>query len=143
MGRHHSRQRRGKVHRLWRRLEVARLQLGDDQLALDQAEQTVGRLVGLLEEGPPSQRVDGVVPLHDPGERVLHRGRGAAHLVADRAQHQVFRLERLALHGHVLVQGEHACRLAFDHPLSGARVDVRSPLPDDLQRALSRAERLS
>jgi 23S rRNA pseudouridine1911/1915/1917 synthase len=37
----------------------------------------------------------------------------------------------------------HACRLAFDHPLSGARVDVRSPLPDDLQRALSRAERLS
>ena len=37
----------------------------------------------------------------------------------------------------------HACRLAFDHPLTGARVDVRSPLPDDLQRALSRAERLS
>ena len=37
----------------------------------------------------------------------------------------------------------HACRLAFDHPLSGARVDVRSPLPDDLQRALLRAERLS
>ena len=37
----------------------------------------------------------------------------------------------------------HACRLAFDHPLTGARVDVRSPLPDDLQRALALAERLS
>jgi 23S rRNA pseudouridine1911/1915/1917 synthase len=37
----------------------------------------------------------------------------------------------------------HACRLAFDHPVTGARVDVRSALPDDLQQALARAERLS
>lgn len=37
----------------------------------------------------------------------------------------------------------HATRLAFDHPLGGARVDVTSPLPDDLRAALERAERLS
>jgi 23S rRNA pseudouridine1911/1915/1917 synthase len=37
----------------------------------------------------------------------------------------------------------HACRLAFDHPVTGARVDVSSPLPDDLREALARAERLS
>jgi 23S rRNA pseudouridine1911/1915/1917 synthase len=37
----------------------------------------------------------------------------------------------------------HAARLAFDHPVTGARVDVSSPLPDDLVRALERAERLS
>jgi 23S rRNA pseudouridine1911/1915/1917 synthase len=37
----------------------------------------------------------------------------------------------------------HATRLAFDHPLTGERIDVRSPLPRDLQSALARAERLS
>jgi 23S rRNA pseudouridine1911/1915/1917 synthase len=37
----------------------------------------------------------------------------------------------------------HATRLAFEHPLTGRRVEVRSPLPEDLQRALERAERLS
>jgi 23S rRNA pseudouridine1911/1915/1917 synthase len=37
----------------------------------------------------------------------------------------------------------HAARLAFDHPLSGARVDVSSPLPADLRAALKEAERLS
>jgi 23S rRNA pseudouridine1911/1915/1917 synthase len=35
----------------------------------------------------------------------------------------------------------HATRLAFDHPLSGDRVEVVSPLPPDLARALRRAER--
>jgi 23S rRNA pseudouridine1911/1915/1917 synthase len=30
----------------------------------------------------------------------------------------------------------HAERLAFDHPVTGERIDVRSPLPDDLARAL-------
>ena len=30
----------------------------------------------------------------------------------------------------------HAARLAFEHPFSGAPVDVSSPLPDDLQRVL-------
>ncbi len=30
----------------------------------------------------------------------------------------------------------HAYRLSFDHPATGERVDVRSELPDDLQRAL-------
>jgi 23S rRNA pseudouridine1911/1915/1917 synthase len=33
----------------------------------------------------------------------------------------------------------HAARLAFAHPVSGAPVDVRSPLPDDLAAALERA----
>ena len=33
----------------------------------------------------------------------------------------------------------HATRLAFDHPHTGARVDVASPLPPDLRQALSRA----
>jgi 23S rRNA pseudouridine1911/1915/1917 synthase len=37
----------------------------------------------------------------------------------------------------------HAARLAFDHPFTGERVDVRSPLPTDLRDALARAERLS
>jgi 23S rRNA pseudouridine1911/1915/1917 synthase len=37
----------------------------------------------------------------------------------------------------------HAARLAFDHPFSGERVDVSSPLPEDLRDALVRAERLS
>jgi 23S rRNA pseudouridine1911/1915/1917 synthase len=30
----------------------------------------------------------------------------------------------------------HAARLAFDHPVTGARIDVSSPLPDDLREAL-------
>ena len=33
----------------------------------------------------------------------------------------------------------HAARLAFDHPVTGARVDVESPLPEDLTAALERA----
>jgi 23S rRNA pseudouridine1911/1915/1917 synthase len=37
----------------------------------------------------------------------------------------------------------HATRLAFDHPFGGERVDLTSPLPADLQRALAAAERLS
>jgi 23S rRNA pseudouridine1911/1915/1917 synthase len=37
----------------------------------------------------------------------------------------------------------HASRIAFEHPLTGVHVDVSSPLPEDLQRALARAERLS
>lgn len=34
----------------------------------------------------------------------------------------------------------HATRLAFPHPLTGEPVEVRSPLPADLQRALALAE---
>jgi 23S rRNA pseudouridine1911/1915/1917 synthase len=37
----------------------------------------------------------------------------------------------------------HSARLAFEHPVTGQRVDVSSPLPADLQDALSRAEGLS
>jgi 23S rRNA pseudouridine1911/1915/1917 synthase len=37
----------------------------------------------------------------------------------------------------------HATRLAFDHPVTGARVEVLSPLPADLLAALTRAEGLS
>ncbi|HWX97043.1 MAG TPA: RluA family pseudouridine synthase [Solirubrobacteraceae bacterium] len=37
----------------------------------------------------------------------------------------------------------HATRLAFDHPVTGERVEVRSPLPADLRSALERAEQLS
>jgi 23S rRNA pseudouridine1911/1915/1917 synthase len=33
----------------------------------------------------------------------------------------------------------HAARLAFAHPVTGAPIDVSSPLPDDLRAALSRA----
>jgi 23S rRNA pseudouridine1911/1915/1917 synthase len=33
----------------------------------------------------------------------------------------------------------HAARLAFDHPVSGARIELRSPLPADLAAALERA----
>jgi 23S rRNA pseudouridine1911/1915/1917 synthase len=33
----------------------------------------------------------------------------------------------------------HAARLAFEHPVTSAEVDVTSPLPDDLASALSRA----
>jgi 23S rRNA pseudouridine1911/1915/1917 synthase len=35
----------------------------------------------------------------------------------------------------------HAARLAFAHPETGEPVEVESPLPDDLQRALERARR--
>jgi 23S rRNA pseudouridine1911/1915/1917 synthase len=35
----------------------------------------------------------------------------------------------------------HAARLAFEHPVTGAEVDVRSELPADLAAALARAER--
>jgi 23S rRNA pseudouridine1911/1915/1917 synthase len=37
----------------------------------------------------------------------------------------------------------HAARLAFDHPLTGERIEVRSELPADLAQALERAEELS
>ena len=37
----------------------------------------------------------------------------------------------------------HAARIAFEHPFTGARVDVSSPLPVDLKEALARAEELS
>jgi 23S rRNA pseudouridine1911/1915/1917 synthase len=37
----------------------------------------------------------------------------------------------------------HAARLAFDHPLSGDRIEVHSELPADLAQALEQAERLS
>ena len=37
----------------------------------------------------------------------------------------------------------HAARLAFDHPITGERLELRSPLPQDLQAALERAEQLS
>jgi 23S rRNA pseudouridine1911/1915/1917 synthase len=37
----------------------------------------------------------------------------------------------------------HATRLAFEHPLTGERIDVSSPLPQDLQSALSLAKGLS
>jgi 23S rRNA pseudouridine1911/1915/1917 synthase len=35
----------------------------------------------------------------------------------------------------------HSARLSFEHPFSQERVDVGSPLPDDLARALERARR--
>jgi 23S rRNA pseudouridine1911/1915/1917 synthase len=37
----------------------------------------------------------------------------------------------------------HATRLAFEHPFTGERVEIVSPLPQDLQAALERAERVS
>ncbi len=37
----------------------------------------------------------------------------------------------------------HATRLAFAHPVDGRRVEVDSPLPDELRVALARAEKLS
>jgi 23S rRNA pseudouridine1911/1915/1917 synthase len=33
----------------------------------------------------------------------------------------------------------HATRLAFPHPVSGERIELRSPLPEDLRAALDRA----
>ena len=37
----------------------------------------------------------------------------------------------------------HAARLAFDHPATGERIELSSPLPEDLRGALERAEGLS
>ncbi len=34
----------------------------------------------------------------------------------------------------------HATRLAFPHPITGQRIEVSSPLPEDLRQALERAE---
>jgi 23S rRNA pseudouridine1911/1915/1917 synthase len=34
----------------------------------------------------------------------------------------------------------HAARLRFPHPVTGAEVDVKSPLPEDLARALALAD---
>jgi 23S rRNA pseudouridine1911/1915/1917 synthase len=36
----------------------------------------------------------------------------------------------------------HATRLSFPHPVTGAQIDVESPLPEDLEAALKQAERL-
>jgi 23S rRNA pseudouridine1911/1915/1917 synthase len=33
----------------------------------------------------------------------------------------------------------HSWRIAFDHPMSGARIELEDPLPEDLEQALSRA----
>jgi 23S rRNA pseudouridine1911/1915/1917 synthase len=35
----------------------------------------------------------------------------------------------------------HAFRLAFSHPITGQRVAVESPLPDDFQKALAALRR--
>jgi 23S rRNA pseudouridine1911/1915/1917 synthase len=35
----------------------------------------------------------------------------------------------------------HSWRIAFDHPVTGERIEVEEPLPEDLQRALRRARR--
>jgi 23S rRNA pseudouridine1911/1915/1917 synthase len=37
----------------------------------------------------------------------------------------------------------HATRLAFEHPFGGRRIELSSPLPEDLRAALERAEKLS
>ncbi len=37
----------------------------------------------------------------------------------------------------------HATRLAFEHPFDGHRVELTSPLPEDLRAALERVEKLS
>jgi 23S rRNA pseudouridine1911/1915/1917 synthase len=37
----------------------------------------------------------------------------------------------------------HAARLSFDHPFTSERIDVESPLPDDLAGALERARALA
>ena len=47
----------------------------------------------------------------------------------NRHYREAYGLHRLALHAH---------RLAFDHPVTGARVDVLAPLPDDLGQPLLR-----
>lgn len=35
----------------------------------------------------------------------------------------------------------HAARLSFEHPVTGERIDARSPLPEDLRSVLERVER--
>jgi 23S rRNA pseudouridine1911/1915/1917 synthase len=37
----------------------------------------------------------------------------------------------------------HAGRLVFDHPITSERIDVESPLPEDLAAALERARALA
>ena len=37
----------------------------------------------------------------------------------------------------------HAARIAFEHPVTGERIEASSPLPADLRTALERAERIS
>ena len=37
----------------------------------------------------------------------------------------------------------HAGRIAFDHPVTGRRIDLEEPLPRDLERALERLRRAS
>ena len=37
----------------------------------------------------------------------------------------------------------HAARLSFDHPFTSERIDVESPLPEDLAAALERARGLA
>jgi tRNA pseudouridine65 synthase len=49
--------------------------------------------------------------------------------VINRHYRATYGLHRLALH---------AWRLAFDHPTSGARVEVEAPVPEDLGAALDR-----
>ena len=36
----------------------------------------------------------------------------------------------------------HAAQLSFDHPFTSERIDVESPLPEDLAAALERAREL-
>jgi tRNA pseudouridine65 synthase len=49
--------------------------------------------------------------------------------VINRHYRASYALHRLALH---------ACRLAFDHPVTGARIDVEAPVPEDLGAALDK-----
>lgn len=51
--------------------------------------------------------------------------------VINRHYRAEYALHRLALH---------ACRLGFDHPVSGQRVVVDSPVPEDLRAALAKLE---
>jgi tRNA pseudouridine65 synthase len=51
--------------------------------------------------------------------------------VINRHYRAVYALHRLGLH---------ACRLAFDHPMTGTRVTVDAPVPDDLGAALDALE---
>jgi len=63
-------------------------------------------------------------------------GRGGALGISGRYQGWARGLERRTPR-----QFLHAAELAFDHPLSGERVRVRAPLPDDLKRSLEWARR--
>lgn len=38
-------------------------------------------------------------------------------------------------------QALHACRLAFDHPVSGKRIAIEAPLPPDMEKLLTRLRR--